>query len=285
VLLTGILDQAIRSSFNFRTREARAETGLRLSQRYSVAGRYSIERTELFDERFTEDEAPLIDRLFPQVRLSKWSGTFIRDTRDDVLDPSNGRWFIVDGDFAARSLGSQVGFTKTYVQAFSYKRLPSTRRTIVALAGRLGAAHGFPREVNGEQIPPSERLPASERFFAGGDTTVRGFALDRLGNAETITPSGFPKGGNGVIILNAELRVSVTRSIQAVGFLDGGNVYPQASDIDVTDMRGAYGFGARYRSPVGPIRIDLGFKMNRLELVPGTRERGNVLHISLGQAF
>jgi outer membrane protein assembly complex protein YaeT len=285
VLLTGILDQAIRSSFNFRTREARAETGLRLSQRYSVAGRYSIERTELFDERFTADEAPLIDRLFPQVRLSKWSGTFIRDTRDDVLDPSNGRWFIVDGDFAARSLGSQVGFTKTYLQAFSYKRLPSTRRTIVALAGRLGAAHGFPREVNGEQIPPSERLPASERFFAGGDTTVRGFALDRLGNAETITPSGFPKGGNGVIILNAELRVSVTRSIQAVGFLDGGNVYPQASDIDVTDMRGAYGFGARYRSPVGPIRIDLGFKMNRLELVSGTRERGNVLHISLGQAF
>ena len=285
VLLTGIVDQAIRSSFNFRTREARAETGLRLSQRYSVAGRYSIERTELFDERFTQDEAPLIDRLFPQVRLSKWSGTFIRDTRDDVLDPSNGRWFIVDADLAARSLGSQVGFAKTYLQAFSYKRLPRMRRTIVALAGRLGAAHGFPREVNGAQIPPSERLPASERFFAGGDTTVRGFTLDRLGNAATITPSGFPKGGNGVIILNAELRVSVTRSIQAVGFLDGGNVYPQASGIDVTDMRGAYGFGARYRSPVGPIRIDLGFKMNRLELVPGTRERGNVLHISLGQAF
>ena len=285
VLLTGIVDQAIRSSFNFRTRELRAETGMRVSQRYSVAGRYTLERTELFDEQFTADEAPLIDRLFPQVRLSKWSATAIRDTRDDVLDPSNGRWFILDADFATRSLGSQVGFAKTYLQAFSYKRLPSARRTVIALAGRLGAAHGFPRAVNGEEIPPSERLPASERFFAGGDTTVRGFTLDRLGNAETITPSGFPKGGNGVIILNAELRVNMTQSIQAVGFLDGGNVYPKASDFDLTDMRGAYGFGARYRSPVGPIRIDLGFKMSRLELVPGRKERGNVLHISLGQAF
>jgi outer membrane translocation and assembly module TamA len=114
---------------------------------------------------------------------------------------------------------------------------------------------------------------------------VRGFTLDRLGDEQTITPSGFPKGGNGVVILNAELRVSVTGSIQAVGFVDGGNVYPQASDINVTEMRGAYGFGARYKSPVGPIRIDLGFKMNRLELVPGSLERGNVLHISLGQAF
>jgi outer membrane protein insertion porin family len=62
-------------------------------------------------------------------------------------------------------------------------------------------------------------------------------------------------------------------------------VYPTAADIDVTNIRGAYGFGARYRSPVGPIRIDVGFKMNRLELVAGQRERLSALHISLGQAF
>ena len=145
-------------------------------------------------------------------------------------------------------------------------------------------------------VAPEELVADAHRGHAGhsaGDRVIRRFlepvldrfTLDRLGNAATITTSGFPKGGNGVIILNAELRVNVTPSIQAVGFLDGGNVYPQASDVDVTDMRGAYGFGARYRSPVGPIRIDLGFKMNRLELVAGTRERGNVLHISLGQAF
>ena len=64
-LVTGILDQAIRSSFNFITREARAEAGVRVGPRYSLVGRYSYEHTRLFDERFTEAEKPLIDRIVP----------------------------------------------------------------------------------------------------------------------------------------------------------------------------------------------------------------------------
>ena len=79
------------------TREARAEAGVRLGPRYSAAGRYSYEHTRLFDERFTDEEKPLIDRLFPQVRLSKLSGSLIRDTRDDIIDATRGRLVIVDG--------------------------------------------------------------------------------------------------------------------------------------------------------------------------------------------
>ena len=129
-------------------------------------------------------------------------------------------------------------------------------------------------------------LPASERFFAGGDTTVRGFSLDRLGDVGTITAAGFPTGGNGEVVLNAELRVSLvgTRA-EAVGFIDAGNIFRRASDLDLTNLRPAAGVGGRYRSPVGPIRVDVGFNLNRKELVPGTLERGYVLHISLGQAF
>jgi outer membrane protein insertion porin family len=299
LLLTGILDQARRASFNFRTREVRAETGLRLSPKYSLAGRYSLERTELFDETFNPDEQPLIDRLFPQVRLSKFSGTFIRDGRDDVIDPSQGRFFIVDADVAARGIGSEVGFLKTYLQGFSFTRLPTARRVVLALGARLGAAHGFSREVprldsagqpvlgpDGSPVVDTvQDLPASERFFAGGDTTVRGFSLDRLGSAKTITAAGFPTGGNSVIVLNGELRAALFGALQGVVFLDGGNVFPNASDLDLTDMRAAAGFGFRYKSPVGPIRVDLGFKLDRRELVPGRLERRSVLHISLGQAF
>jgi outer membrane protein insertion porin family len=285
VLLTGILDQAIRTSFNFKTREARAELGWRLSPQHSVAARYSFEETELFDVQFSEAEKPLIDKVFPQVRLSKVSGSFIRDTRDDLIDASRGRLFISDGEIAARVLGSQVGFLKTYVQGFTYHRLPGARRSVLVLAARLGAAHGFPREVNDQIIAPAERLPASERFFAGGDSTVRGFTLDRLGTRETITVSGFPRGGNSVIILNSELRVSVFGNLQGVGFVDGGNVFLKASDLDLSEIRGTYGFGGRYRSPIGPVAAVVGFKMHRLELVPGRKERGYVVHISLGQAF
>jgi outer membrane translocation and assembly module TamA len=128
-------------------------------------------------------------------------------------------------------------------------------------------------------------LPASERFFAGGDSTVRGFSLDRLGTDPTISPTGFPTGGNGLIVLNAELRATIVGGFGAVAFLDAGNVFLRVTDLDLGQLRAAAGFGIRYQSPVGPIRIDMGFKLDRRELSPGRLERPNVLHISLGQAF
>jgi outer membrane protein assembly complex protein YaeT len=299
VLVTGILEQAKRSSFNFSRRVVRAEVGTQLPRGYAVAGRYSFERTELFDEIFTEDEKPLIDRLFPQVRLSKIAGSLIRDTRDDVVDTSRGTLLVVDADFAARAIGSEVGFVKTYIQGFAFRQLPTARRIVAAFAARVGAAHGFPREVprvdetdapvlgpDGlQEISIVQDLPASERFFAGGDTSVRGFSLDRLGNERTITETGFPTGGNSVVVLSGELRVQTFGPLQVVGFVDAGNVFPAAADLDFTDLRPAAGAGLRYRSPVGPVRFDLGFNLDPRELVPGTRERRTVIHLSLGQAF
>ena len=291
LLVTNIFEQAARSSFNFSRRIIRAETGAALTRGFSAAGRYSFERTKLFDEVFGEDQQPLIDRLFPQVRLSKVAGSLIHDSRDDLADTSNGQLVIVDGDLAARAIGSEVGFIKTYIQGFSFHRLPTTRRMVAAFAARVGAAHGFTREVeeldaNGQPVTRTvQDLPASERFFAGGDTSVRGFSLDRLGNDQTITQSGFPTGGNVVIVLSAELRVTTLSPLQVVGFLDAGNVFLRAEDLDFTDLRPAAGAGLRYRSPVGPLRFDLGFNLDRRELVPGKLERRTVFHISLGQAF
>jgi outer membrane translocation and assembly module TamA len=216
------------------------------------------------------------------VRLSKISASLIRDDRNDLLDPSRGTLVIVDGELAARAIGSEVGFVQTYLQGFYYRQLPVPRRVVLALGARVGAAHGFARELNGVQV---QDLPASERFFAGGDTSVRGFSLDRLGNEETIAPNGFPTGGNSVVVLNSELRISVVGPLQTTAFVDAGNVFPKASDLDFTDLRPTAGFGVMYRSPVGPIRVDLGFNLDPRELVPGIPERSRVLHILLGQAF
>ena len=291
VLVTATLDQAIRSSFNFRSRELRAEAGLRLAQIYGVSGRYSYEQNELFDERFGEEEQPEIDRFFPQVGLSIVSLSTFRDTRNDPLDPDRGTFLSADNSVAARAMGSEVGFLKTYLQASTFRRLPATRRMVVRMRGVVGLAKGFERTVDdvGDDGQPItvfvEDLPASERFFAGGDTSVRGFSTDRLGTEATITESGFPTGGNGLIVLNGELLVNVWRALDVVGFVDGGNVFPRVGDVDVTELRAAAGFGVRYRSPVGPVRIDWGFNLDPRELVPGTLERRSVLHVSLGQAF
>jgi outer membrane protein insertion porin family len=283
LLLTGIIEQAVRTSFNFSRRIARAEVGSQLTPRFGITGRYSFERTRLFDEIFTADEKPLIDRLFPEVRLSKLAGSIIRDTRDDLLDPGQGTYMILDSDFAIRAIGSEVGFVRTYAQGFLYRQLPMRRRAVVALGARVGAAHGFERVVGDQAV---SALPASERFFAGGDTSVRGFSLDRLGNEETISPNGFPLGGNSVVILNGELRMKLFGALQGVGFVDAGNVFPLASDLSVTELRPAAGFGVRVNTDFGPIRMDLGFNLDPQQFredIP--RERRMVFHISIGQAF
>jgi outer membrane translocation and assembly module TamA len=130
-----------------------------------------------------------------------------------------------------------------------------------------------------------EDLPASERFFAGGDTTVRGFVLDRLGTADTRNAEGFPTGGNGLAVVNVEVRTPYWKGLGGVGFFDAGNVFKAADDIAFGDLRSSAGIGIRYRSPLGPLRFDLGFNLDPQELSPGTRERRAVFHISLGQAF
>ena len=287
VVVTGIIEQDIRSSFNFSRRVIQAQVGRSLSPLYTATGAYSFQRTKLFDIKASaDDEAWLIDRLFPQVRLSKFSGTLLRDSRDpkELLDPAHGSQVILTGDLAARAIGSEVGFIKTYLQTFLYRQLPVPRRTVLALGARVGLAHGFSREVNGEVLQFG--LPANERFFAGGDTSVRGFAIDRLGNEETISSTGFPTGGNSVVVLNSELRVNLFGAFQGIGFLDAGNVFPLASDLDFTDLRPAAGFGVAYRSPrIGLVLVDLGFNLNPQEFVPGSKESVPTVHILLTHAF
>lgn len=300
LLATAFVEQGARTSFDFNRRGTRLEVGRRFGRILSGSARYSLDRTEVFNERFVEAEDELlIDRLFPQVRLSIVSGALIRDTRDDPLGPASGSLVGLDGEVAGRSIGSEVGFIKGFFQAFTYRRLPGRLGVVFAAGGRLGLADGFARVVprldaggqpvlDGEGRPIVDRiddLPASQRFFAGGDTTVRGFSLDRLGAAATLDQNGFPRGGNAVMILNAELRIPVWRDLGAVTFVDAGNVFARVPDFAPSDLRASAGFGLRYRSPIGPLRMDLGFKLGDRQRPGGELERRTALHISLGQAF
>ncbi|MGQ0732647.1 MAG: POTRA domain-containing protein, partial [Acidobacteriota bacterium] len=250
---TGFLEQAIRSSFNFGRRGVRAEYARRIGPRVTATGRYALDRTRLFDEQIRPEDQLLIDRLFPRVRLSTFTGAVLRDSRDDVLEPSSGTVLGLDGTLATRALGSEVGFVKSFGQAFAYRRVPGAAAFTVAAGIRLGLAVGFERRVprrtpDGQPVtgPDGQPVvdivsdaPASERFFAGGDTTVRGFVLDRLGTDDTLNTLGFPTGGNGLAVVNVELRSPYWKGLGAVGFLDAGNVFKRAGDISLRELRPA----------------------------------------------
>ncbi|MSO56416.1 MAG: outer membrane protein assembly factor [Acidobacteria bacterium] len=282
--VSGGIEQARRSSFDFNRRSGNVTIARRLSRTLAVSGRYGIDHTRLLRVKSNEFNQQDLDRLFPQLRLSAVSSSLIRDTRNDSIEPNRGALIGLDAELAARRIGSQVGFFKTFLQGFTYRSLGGPR-IIGAFGARIGLATGFPRPViEPGQTEPTivDDLPASERFYAGGDTTVRGFALDRLG---PLDPNGFPTGGHGLVIMNAELRMPLRGSFGAVVFVDSGNVFTQVDDVSLGELRGAVGFGIRYRSPVGPIRVDLGIKLDRRVLPNGSREGPTALHISLGQAF
>ena len=164
--------------------------------------------------------------------------------------------------------------------------MPGTRHVVLAGNAFLGLATGFPQidPATGETV---RDLPQSERFYAGGDTTMRGFAIDQLGvrhtppqPQDTIDVNGFPLGGNADAVFNIELRVPLWRGIETHGFVDTGNVFQRVGDLDFSQFRTAYGFGVLYKSPVGPIRIDLGFKVH-----PQPGESLTAFFVTFGQAF
>ena len=310
-LLVGVTsEQAIRTGFNFLRNGANAEFLRRVDDRINWLGRYSLDFTRVFDtrlidERLPIEEQPLIDRLFPQVRLSILATGLSWDSRNDPLAPTTGMFVTSDVEIAARSIGSEVGFVKSFFQVSGFRALDSISRTVLALRGEIGLARGFLRTVveedeDGNPIlgedgqPVTSRvqdLPASQRFFAGGGTTVRGFQVDRLGVPEILNADGLSLGGNGLVVLNAELRRLLCRcasvlgtNLGVVGFVDGGNVFARASDLDLGRLRGAAGLGVRYNSPLGPLRFDVGFKLSRQQ-IGGRREGGWEYHLSIGEAF
>jgi outer membrane protein insertion porin family len=272
------IEQQVRSSFNFKRRSASAVIARRLTRTLSATGNYQIQNTRVFDVRVAPGELPIIDRTFTQYLLSSFSGSVIRDTRNDQVDPASGTYVSGNGQIAAKAIGSEAGFLKSFVTAQAFRTVPSATRLVLAGNARLGLATGT------SDLP---QLPPSERFFAGGDTTVRGFAQDRLGihhvpfqPGDTLDSEGFPIGGNGLVIFNAELRTALRGGSQVVGFFDTGQVFARVSDIDLGELRSALGAGVRYKSPFGPIRFDLGFKVHRQ---PG--EGLTAWFVSFGQAF
>ncbi len=124
----------------------------------------------------------------------------------------------------------------------------------------------------------TEVVPLAERFFAGGISSVRGYQQDRLGPFNPTTLE--PVGGESLFVLNNELRFHLTSNISARLFVDAGNVFLQAEDFDLGDLKYAAGPGLSYDTPVGPLRIYYGFKLNKEE----EESRGR-FHLTFGAIF
>ncbi len=202
------------------------------------------------------------------------------DTRDNPFEPKKGMLTGITAKIASPLLLSETHFIKVTMFANLFQELH--KRVVLGLSARGGIAYGFGKTTE---------LPIVERYFLGGRSSVRGYDQDMLGPKGS---DGNPTGGNSFVMGSVELRTDIGRNISIVPFIDFGNVWINTNDFSPTDLKYSIGVGLRYATPVGPLRVDYGYKLKRDEICLDraapltplcTPESRGVIHFSIGHAF
>jgi outer membrane protein assembly factor BamA len=262
--------------------------------------RYTFRKIIVTHLNIPSDEIPLFNQ---PTLVSAFGMTWFRDARDNPADPVKGSFNSADISLADTTIGSSASFLRFFYQNSTYH--PIKRRFSFARSLRFGILQPYRETVTltfpAQITPPLPTvIPLPERFFAGGGTSLRGFALNQAGPRDSET--GFPVGGQALLVLNQEFRFPmhlpfIGTQLGGALFYDGGNTYSRLSRISfratlpkptfkfvsnpanptgpplttcVTNCSNelgyfahTIGFGIRYATPVGPIRVDLGYQINR----------------------
>jgi outer membrane protein insertion porin family len=303
------------------------------TSRTSFLYRYSFRKVTVGNLNIPQQEIPLFNQ---PTLVSEFSATWFRDTRDNPADATKGSFNTADVAVADTAFGSSASFVRFFVQNSTYtpitKNWSFARSIRIGLLQpyRNTVSLSFPAQ---DTTPPPEVIPLPERLFGGGGTSLRGFALNQAGPRDSLT--GFPVGGQALLITNQEvhfpLKLPFTgTNLGGAFFYDGGNVYSRLSRITLRwkppepIFKTAYpgrdpgrfnpiqcqynctnelnyfshtvGFGLRYATPVGPIRIDMGYELNQPTFVipckskapfcqQGTRLNRFQIFFNLGSSF
>jgi outer membrane protein assembly complex protein YaeT len=242
----------------------------------------------------------LIPLLSQPTRVGFPGFTFIHDKRDNPIESTRGNYTTLDTAIASSYFGSEADFERTLFQNTTYhiitKRRPPGHQFILARSTRIGVQIPF----NGTQtlepeealnVPPDTTLiPLPERFLSGGGNSHRGFGLNQAGPRDLKT--GYPVGGSALFLNQLELRLPpvdlplLQDNLSFAIFHDMGNVFPKASDMvnnlfhwkqkdpdlclnqdtytqcNFNYISHAIGVGVHYRTPIGPVRLDVGYNLN-----------------------
>ncbi len=244
--------------------------GITGSYSWSDESYYNVESSIQTDPLFTESE---------QLKTTGKIGVnFYRDSRDNYLDPRRGSNNSIYAEYAGTALGGDNAFYKVIGDTTWY--FPFYFDTDFSLHGRIGYGHGL----------QGRPLPLDDRFFVGGMGTVRGldwgtagprFPIDENG-VLVPSPLGDPKGGNKEVVFNAEYTFPLFSAIKLRGviFSDAGRAYDEGEGINFSKLSYTAGGGMRWTSPMGLIRLEYGFVLNRKE-----GQRAGKWEFSMGSMF
>lgn len=254
-------------------------TGVSLQQNWRIRPRWNLSYGYQLELATVSIELPELGSFSLSGRSSAVVSTLSYESRDAVLDASQGMFFSTAAEYGPSMLGGSLPYYKAYWQGSKYfglskpKPMPfdstGTRRPrfVYATNARIGVSN---------TLGSNELLP-TDRFFAGGGTSVRGYAQNSIG---PVLSDNSPSGGKATLIFNNELRFPVFGPIDGVPFLDAGNIWSSPSGLSLRDLRAGAGFGIRIRNPLVLLRFDYGWKIGRR---PG--ESPGAFFFSIGQAF
>lgn len=247
-----------------------AEHRTRVGAHIDLAYSYRFETQDVRLAALQEADQPTLDI---DGRIGRLNATFAYDSRNSLFDARRGWLHSSSFDYGATLLGSRIDFTRYVGQQLQYVPIgPVT----IATGIRIGLLDPSAPDINLLDL----------RFDAGGGSTVRGYRQDEL-SADTFF--GAPLGGNALLLLNAELRFHTPLSIPLGGsrmriggavFADAGNTFTTIGDLSLGELAAGLGFGVRFDSPIGLLRVDLGFPVPRPSGSPRYR-----WHFGIGQAF
>jgi outer membrane protein insertion porin family len=226
---------------------------------------YRVERDHLTSVTDAVARALPPDATPRYATLSGLNLGFDLNRTDDLVNPRRG-WVFTS---AADPVGSIFGGDASFV------RLQSTLRLYVPLPARLLIATRL-RVGTITPVADSHAIPIWERFYAGGIDSVRGYGRWRVGPMR----GGEPLGGRSLTDMSLELRRALTTELALAAFIDAGQLSLRSFDPPVDDFQKGVGIGFQYATPIGPIRLDLGFPLDR----QGDDAAWQV-YVSVGQAF
>jgi outer membrane protein assembly complex protein YaeT len=225
---------------------------------------YRLEYNNLFDIDAATERA--LGNIRKEGLVSGPSLGLVWNTSDSPFDPKKGEILSLIIEQAGAIWGGQYRFFKITAEAKKYYEIGWS----TVLAGRLKLGLG-------DAIGGDDRYPIFERFYAGGEKSVRGYGRRRLG---PLSDSDDPLGGLSLLEGSVELRRPIWRELGGALFLDFGQVATRPFDVRVTNLDFSSGFGLSYNTPVGPVRLDVGFPFQ-----PPRNDRAWQIHFSIGAFF
>jgi outer membrane protein assembly complex protein YaeT len=239
---------------------------------------YTISQAALDDPTFRDELIAL--GLDPRTGSGRGTRSAIsldggRNTTNNLLDAKQGYVASIHLEQAGRWLAGSYDYYELTSELRLYRSL--SRRIVAAGQARIGSIDAL-----GD---PETKVPFFKRYFLGGATNLRGWGRYEV---SPLSGQGLPIGGHSFLNFSTEVRANLWRSLGAVIFLDGGNVWANRWSFNVNDMRYDVGPGLRYQTPIGPLRADLGYQLNPIPglVVNGQPEaRRFRFHFSIGQAF